>query len=142
MLNELWGRAPIVAMTEVVAGVLEERGKILICRRRGDQTHPLKWEFPGGKLEPGESAEAALVRELNEELGIDASAGPELMRYQFSYAGKKPILLIFRLVAGWRGRINNRIFEEILWVRHEELASYDFLEGDARFLRFFIGPEE
>ena len=64
------------------------------------------------------------------------------MRYQFSYGGKKPILLIFRLVAGWRGQINNRIFEEILWVRHEELASYDFLEGDARFLQFFIGPEE
>ncbi len=128
-------------MTEVVAGVLEDRGKILICRRRGDQAHPLKWEFPGGKLEPGESPGAALVRELSEELGIDGSAGPELMRYEFSYAGKKPILLIFRRVAGWRGQVENRIFEEILWVRREELAKYDFLEGDTRFLEFLIGPE-
>jgi 8-oxo-dGTP diphosphatase len=128
-------------MTEVVAGVLEANGKILICRRRRDQAHPLKWEFPGGKLEPGESPEAALVRELKEELGIDASAGPELMRYEFSYAGKEPILLIFRTVSTWRGRISNRIFEEILWVQRPELATWDFLEGDARFLRFFIGLE-
>jgi 8-oxo-dGTP diphosphatase len=141
MLDQLWGRAPIVAMTEVVAGVLENEGRILICRRRADQPHPLKWEFPGGKLEPGESPEAALVRELNEELGIDASAGPELMRYEFSYAGKKPILLIFRRVATWRGEIRNCIFEEIRWVRREELATCDFLEGDARFLEFFTARE-
>lgn len=128
-------------MTEVVAGVIEDRGKILICRRRGDQAHPLKWEFPGGKLEPGESPETALVRELDEELGIEASIGPELMRYQFSYAGEKPILLSFRGVAAWRGQIENRIFQEILWVAREELATWDFLEGDARFLQFFIGPE-
>ncbi len=142
MLDELRGRAPIVAMTEVVAGVLEDEGKILICRRRRDQLHPLKWEFPGGKLEPGESPEAALVRELSEELGIDASAGPELMRYEFSYAGKKPILLIFLRVAEWRGEIENRIFDKILWARPEELPGYDFLEGDARFLGFFTGREE
>jgi 8-oxo-dGTP diphosphatase len=128
-------------MIEVVAGVLEDEGKILICRRRGDQAHPLKWEFPGGKLESGESPEAALVRELDEELGIDASAGPELMRYEFSYAGKKPILLVFLKVAAWRGQIQNRIFEEIRWVRREELATWDFLEGDARFLGFFTGPQ-
>ncbi len=122
MLDELRGRAPIVAMTEVVAGLLEDDGKILICRRRRDQAHPLKWEFPGGKREPGESPEAALVRELSEELGIDASAGPELMRYEFSYAGKKPILLIFRRVAAWRGEIENRILKKFMWVRREELA--------------------
>jgi 8-oxo-dGTP diphosphatase len=141
MIDQLRGRAPIVAMTEVVAGVLEDWGKILICRRRADQPHPLKWEFPGGKLEPGESPEAALVRELSEELDIDASVGLELIRYEFSYSGKKPILLIFRRVSAWRGRITNRIFEEIVWARREELATYDFLEGDARFLQFFIGPE-
>jgi 8-oxo-dGTP diphosphatase len=128
-------------MTQVVAGVLEDGGRVLICRRRQDQPHPLKWEFPGGKLEPGETSEAALVRELREELGIDATAGPELMRYEFSYAGRKPILLIFRRVTTWRGRIRNLIFQEILWVPHEELANWDLLEGDARFLRFFTAPE-
>ena len=72
-------------MTVVVAGVLERDGKILICRRRADQPHPLKWEFPGGKIEAGESPEFALMRELREELGIEATAGAELMRYEFAY---------------------------------------------------------
>lgn len=101
----------------------------------------MKWEFPGGKLEPGESPETALVRELREELGIEATAGPELMRYEFSYAGKKPILLIFLRVAVWVGEVQNRIFEEILWARPDRFEGYDFLEGDARLLKFLTGRE-
>jgi 8-oxo-dGTP diphosphatase len=121
-------------VTTVVAGVLERNGRILICRRRADQPHPLKWEFPGGKLEPGESPEAAIVRELREELGIESEAGSEIMRYEFAYPGKQPILLIFRKVAAWRGEIENRIFEAILWERPEALSTHDFLEGDAPVL--------
>jgi 8-oxo-dGTP diphosphatase len=129
-------------MTTVVAGVLEHDGKILICRRRADQAHPLKWEFPGGKLEAGESPEAALIRELSEELGIESDAGPELMRYEFAYPGKQSILLIFLKVAEWRGDIENRIFEAILWERLEALANRDFLEGDALFLAAFTEPRD
>lgn len=128
-------------MTTVVAGVLERDGKVLICRRRADQPHPLKWEFPGGKLEAGESPESALVRELREELGIEAEIGRELMRYEFAYSGKQPILLIFIAVAAWRGEVQNRIFEAIFWASRDSLASYDFLEGDARFLQVFTGLE-
>ena len=128
-------------MTTVVAGVFERDGKILICRRRADQPHPLKWEFPGGKVEAGESPESALVRELREELGIDATIGLELMRYEFAYAGKQPILLIFLAVADWRGEVQNHIFEAIVWESPSSLASYDFLEGDARFLEGFTAPE-
>jgi len=124
-------------VTTVVAGVLERDRRILICRRRADQPHPLKWEFPGGKLEPGESPETALVRELREELGIESEAGPEIMRYEFTYPGKQPILLIFVKVTAWRGDIENRIFDAILWERPEALAAYDFLEGDAPFLTAF-----
>jgi 8-oxo-dGTP diphosphatase len=129
------------AMTTVVAGVLQQDGKILICRRRADQPHPLKWEFPGGKLEAGESPEAALVRELREELGIESAPGVEIMRYEFAYPGKQPILLIFLEVTAWRGNPENRIFEAILWERAAALAAYDFLEGDTLFLRAFTGPE-
>jgi len=128
-------------MTAVVAGVLERDGKILIGRRRADQAHPLKWEFPGGKLEAAESPQAALERELGEELGIEATAGEELMRYEFTYPGKQPILLIFVAVASWRGEVQNRIFETIAWERPEALPGYDFLEGDARFLGAFTGRE-
>ena len=128
-------------MTTVVAGVLEREGKILICRRRADQPHPLKWEFPGGKLEAGESPASALVRELREELGIEAAIGLEVMRYEFAYPGKQPILLIFLPVSGWRGEVENRIFETIVWESTNSLAGYDFLEGDARFLAAFTAPE-
>jgi mutator protein MutT len=127
-------------MTTVVAGILERNSKILICRRRADQPHPLKWEFPGGKLEPGESPPAALVRELREELGIESEAGSEIMRYEFVYPGKQPILLIFMRVSTWRGDIENRIFETILWVGREALSGYDFLEGDVPFLTALTGP--
>jgi 8-oxo-dGTP diphosphatase len=121
-------------MTTVVAGVLERDGRILICRRRANQPHPLKWEFPGGKLETGESPQVALIRELREELGIESEAGSEIMRYEFTYPLKQPILLIFLKVTDWRGEIENRIFESILWERPEALAAWDFLEGDAPFL--------
>jgi 8-oxo-dGTP diphosphatase len=121
-------------MTTVVAGVLERDGMILICRRRADQPHPLKWEFPGGKLEHGESPDAALIRELREELGIESEAGSEIMRYEFAYPLKQPILLIFLEVTAWRGDVENGIFEATRWERPEALSAYDFLEGDAAFL--------
>jgi len=126
-------------MTTVVAGVLEHNGKILICRRRADQPHPLKWEFPGGKLELGESPNAALIRELREELGIESEAGSEIVRYEFVYPGRQAILLVFMRVSAWRGDIQNRIFETIRWEPFEALSNYDFLEGDAPFLTAFAG---
>ncbi len=121
-------------MTTVVAGILRHEGRILICRRRADQPHPLKWEFPGGKLEPGESPAAALARELHEELGIDSTVGKEIARYEFAYRGKQPILLIFLEVTSWKGELENRIFDAIVWERSQALQTHDFLEGDLNFL--------
>ena len=120
--------------TVVVAGIIQLGDKILICRRRADQPHALKWEFPGGKLEPGETPGVALHRELQEELGIDSDPAMELTRYEFAYPGKNPILLIFLRVAMWHGEIENRIFETIVWERSDQLRQYDFLEGDIPFL--------
>ncbi len=128
-------------MTTVVAGILERGGEILICRRRADQAHALKWEFPGGKVEADESPGDALRRELREELGIDAEPGVEITRYEFAYAGKSAILLIFFRVTGWRGEVENRIFEEIVWERAGRLREYDFLEGDLPFLAFYVIAE-
>ena len=75
-------------MTTVVAAVIERDGRILICQRRRGQAHELKWEFPGGKLEPGESPEVALRRELREELAIDAAPETEITRYEYAYPGR------------------------------------------------------
>lgn len=121
-------------MTTVVAAVIERAGLILICRRREDQPHPGKWEFPGGKVEPGETLEQALVRELDEELGIRAVPGPEIARYEFAYPGKRPILLVFFAVAEFSGDLSNRVFETIAWASRRDLSGYDFLEGDVDFL--------
>jgi 8-oxo-dGTP diphosphatase len=118
----------------VAAGILRRDGRILICRRRAAQDHGLKWEFPGGKLEPGETPVEALTRELREELNIEAAPGVELLRYEFAYPGKRPILLVFLEVPSWHGEIENRIFECLEWSDPSALYSYDFLEGDVEFL--------
>ena len=121
-------------MIQVAAGILERNGRVLICRRREDQPHPGKWEFPGGKVEPGETPEIALVRELREELGIESGQPVELCRYEFTYPGKQPILLVFLQVSEWQGEIENRIFAAIRWEEMSRLAEHDFLEGDLPFL--------
>src|SRR5689334_14996356 len=102
-------------MVTVVAAVIERAGRILIAQRKRTGQHPLKWEFPGGKVEPGETAEAALVRELAEELGIEASIANEITRYEYAYPGRAPILLIFYRVAEFAGEPRNLDFEEIVW---------------------------
>jgi 8-oxo-dGTP diphosphatase len=120
--------------TVVAAGILRRAGRILICQRRRGQEHPLKWEFPGGKLEPGETPPEALVRELKEELGIEAAVQTELTRYEFAYPNKRPILLVFLEVPAWQGDIVNHIFEQLEWAAPAELSAHDFLEGDIDFL--------
>ena len=122
-------------MTTVVAAVIESGGRILIGQRSNSGHHPLKWEFPGGKVEPGETPEAATIRELEEELGIRARIDGEIMRYQYQYPGRTPILLIFYRVADFEGEPENRDFEQIRWEVAERLPDYDFLEGDAEFIR-------
>jgi 8-oxo-dGTP diphosphatase len=122
-------------MTIVVAAVMQRNGRILICRRTPEQPHPLKWEFPGGKVEAGETPEAALVRELEEELGVQATIESEITRYQFAYPGKKPIQLIFFSVRHFADEPQNRVFHEMRWEKAEALPEYDFLEGDLDFVR-------
>ena len=122
-------------MTQVVAAVLQREGRILICRRRPDQPHPLKWEFPGGKVEDGESPDGALRRELEEELGICGATGSEIARYEYAYPGKRPILLIFFRVEEYQGEPRNLIFHEVRWEPPQTLREFDFLEGDLDFIR-------
>jgi 8-oxo-dGTP diphosphatase len=129
-------------MTHVAAGILEQNGRLLICRRRSDQPHPGKWEFPGGKLEAGETPETALVRELREELGIEAGTPVEITRYEFAYPGRNPILLVFLKVPSWTGEMVNRIFESVAWELPARLSDYDFLEGDAPFIAALATPAQ
>jgi mutator protein MutT len=131
------GRGLVFIMTTVVAAVIEREGRVLIGRRKATGQHPLKWEFPGGKAEPGEPPEAAVVRELEEELAIGARVEHEIMRYEYQYPGRPPILLIFYRVTEFTGEPENLDFEQIAWVTRASLGDYDFLEGDAEFIRVF-----
>ena len=124
-------------MTTVVAALISKHGRILICQRKRGQAHELKWEFPGGKVEAGEAPSDALVRELREELGIDAQLGEEVTRYEFTYPGKQPILLIFFRVSDFSGEPQNLVFETVEWAMPDRLPEYDFLEGDVDFVREF-----
>ena len=122
-------------MTTVAIALLERAGKLLICRRRQDQKHAGKWEFPGGKVEPGEAPGEALVRELREELGVDRADAEEVVRYDYSYPGKPPIRLVFFKVTSFLGQIEPSQFAEVRWESRRELPGYDFLEGDERIVR-------
>jgi len=124
-------------VTTVVAAVIERDGLILIGQRKRTRQHPLRWEFPGGKVEPGENPAAALARELAEELDIQAHAGPEIMRYEYQYPGRPAILLIFYRVTQFEGEPRNLDFEQIAWAPRAQLRDYDFLEGDAGFIAEF-----
>lgn len=119
----------------VVAAVMERDDRILIGQRRSTDPHPLKWEFPGGKVEPGESPEDALIRELREELGVNVTVGPEITRYVYQYPRRPPIELIFYRIAEFGGEPLNLAFQQIVWAAPERLREYDFLDGDIQFLR-------
>ena len=119
----------------VVAAVIERGGKILIGQRKPGGRHALKWEFPGGKVEPGEEDRAALARELREELGIDAVIGDEIEAYDFRYGDASVTHLRFFRVSEFSGELRNLDFAQIVWEDAGRLPEYDFLEGDVEFVR-------
>jgi 8-oxo-dGTP diphosphatase len=117
-------------MKRVVAGLIIKDGKLLVCQRTRHQTMPLKWEFPGGKIEEGEQPRDALRRELEEELGIVATIGNEIARIQHEYPNGGMVELRFFEVREFQKEIENRIFKDIQWADPKDLPKYDFLEAD------------
>ena len=104
--------------------------EILCCQRTEHQSLPLKWEFPGGKIEAGETAEEALRRELDEELGISADIGREITRVLHTYANGNAVNLHFFEVSRYENEVENRIFRDVRWVKRTELTALDFLDAD------------
>ena len=122
-------------MKRVVAGLIVKDGKLLVCQRTRHQTMPLKWEFPGGKIEEGEQPRDALRRELEEELGILATIGDEVARIQHEYPNGGMVELRFFIVRSFDREIENRIFRDIQWAEPRDLPKYDFLEADETLVR-------
>jgi len=119
-------------MMSVVAALIMQDGKLLVCQRRHDGSFPLKWEFPGGKVHAGETPEQALARELREELGVHSSIGREIYRTRHRYqehAGELE-LIFFAATLACGDSVQNLAFEGIAWAPPGELPSFDFLPAD------------
>jgi 8-oxo-dGTP diphosphatase len=139
-------------MITVVAAIITRDSRILICQRRADKAFPLNWEFPGGKVEPGESLADALTREIAEELGVQIKVGPQVYRSQHRYAElSAPIELVFfsAQISGEKPGENvpdeqfatefaafsvSAAFNEVKWVNPAELPEYEFLAANAELV--------
>jgi len=114
----------------VTAALILRDNEVLIGQRRADQPMALLWEFPGGKIEPGETPQQALARELREELGIQAVIGAPVTRIRHNYRHGGAVDLQFFVVREFTGELDNQIYQQIRWVRLQDLPSYDFLAAD------------
>jgi len=128
-------------LTRVVGAVIvnNEGNKILLGQRAATVSHPLKWEFFGGKVEPGESPEEALRREVLEETSLKISVGKLLAIAEVDYRslGKPSHQILFfeaRILNGV-AKLNSEIYHDVRWVDVKELANLDWIEADREFAR-------
>ncbi len=114
----------------VAVALVRRQGRILLCQRAATAKYPLKWEFPGGKVEPGETAIQALERELHEELSIRATAGELFHRQTSEYSDHGIFAVDYFFVDRWEGEPRNNVFADLRWVDPEDILSFDILEGN------------
>ena len=124
------------SMRQVVAAVIERADRrLLIGQRRKEDSSPLKWEFPGGKVRAGEALEAALARELLEELGVTLVKSRKIAEVRHQYANYPEELQIhFFAAAIAESEVLPHTFEQVEWVLPKELGSYDFLAANGRLI--------
>ena len=124
-----------IKQIKVVAGLILQNNKLLICQRPNFKDHPLKWEFPGGKIKNDETNEEALIREINEELSINIINCEELISYNFNYKDQnKRVFIYFYLVNNFSGKVLNNFHKELKWIEIKDIREYDFLEGDLKII--------
>ena len=127
---------------KVVAGLILQNNKLLICQRPKFKDHPLKWEFPGGKIKKDETSEDALIREINEELSINIFNYNELISYNFNYSDLgKTVFINFYLIKNFTGKILNNFHNQLKWIEIKDIREYDFLEGDLKIIDYINSNE-
>ena len=125
--------------TTVVGGLIYQNKKILICQRKEVGDHPLKWEFPGGKIKDFEENQEALRRELKEELNIDITKMKFFDQYLYEYKElSKKLKLVFYHIFQFEGEIQNLVHHQLKWIDISTLSDYDFLEGDHKIINRLI----
>lgn len=140
--------SPRLRSIHVVAAVITDaRGRVLLARRDGTSDLAGLWEFPGGKREPGETPEQALVRELQEELDVTVEVGPALMQVPQQYPGKR-LRLDVRQVTAWEGTPRGHEGQALAWVTADRLARYSMPPADLPVVaalrqpdRYLVTPE-
>ncbi len=127
-------------MTKVMAALIEQGGKILITQRTREGSQPLKWEFPGGKIEEGETPVECLKRELKEELNVDIHVGELFLTTTFDYPTWTIELSVYRAeITGGQIRLN--VHQDARWVRPGELEAYDFCPADMDLVKKIMAAE-
>jgi len=121
-------------MIDVTAAIIEKDSRILIAQRAAGKHLEHKWEFPGGKIEPGETPEVCLARELKEEFGITAEIKEFVAESVFSY-GEKTIRLLGYRAKYVHGEFSLAVHEAIAWVRPDELMEFDLAPADIPIAR-------
>jgi len=122
---------------QVTAALFEREGRVLLARRRPGRHMGSLWEFPGGKVDPGESAEEGLARELREELGVAVRVGDLVGRTRFRVGEEHFELLLYR-VQHIGGEFQLREHEEIRWVAREQIEAYELVESDRELARRYL----
>ena len=121
-------------MMAVVAAVVRREGRVMLCQRRPEVHNGLKWEFPGGKIEPGESPEAALARELSEELALRVEVGRVIDAVHYAYPDREVLVLFYDCrIAGGEPRTVD--CNAVAWASPEALRDYDFAGADLAFVQ-------
>lgn len=125
--------------TTVVGGIIYQNKKILICQRKEVGDHPLKWEFPGGKVRDFEENQEALRRELKEELNIEIIEMSFFDEYLYEYKElSKKLKLVFYHILQFEGEVQNLVHRQLKWIDISNLSDYDFLEGDHKIINKLI----
>jgi 8-oxo-dGTP diphosphatase len=127
-MEDSYGVGGMTEYVKVTAAIIERDGRVLIGKRKAGRFAG-RWEFPGGKVEPGETPESCLKRELQEELGIEARIGPMVLSTEHAYSHMSIELITYR-VEVLTGEFCLRDHTEICWIAPEELGEYDFPEAD------------
>ena len=138
MLEQRTNNSPKV----VVGGLIYQNKKILICQRKEKDDHPLKWEFPGGKVRDFENKKEALRRELKEELSIDINEMIFFDEYLYEYKElSKKLKLVFFNIFQFKGVIQNKVHQQLKWIDISNLSDYDFLEGDFKIINKLLNND-